>query len=109
MELTGVSPTVGPVTLVQSPVQPSLGEVTRITPGIDFPAESFFDVYMRIQLPGPGLTLTHPIRRLEQRTIPFLQLRTRSARFESWESWAKAGWVRCFSRSSSNRCAAELH
>jgi hypothetical protein len=36
---------------------PSPGEIHSITPGIDFPAESFFDVSLRIDLPGLGLSL----------------------------------------------------
>jgi hypothetical protein len=48
LELTGVSPLMGPVTLVESSLYASGGEVQ--TPALSFfPAESFFDVYFEIQ------------------------------------------------------------
>lgn len=43
----------------KNPGLPSPGSTRSITPGIDFPAESFFDVYYEVELPGllPGDTL----------------------------------------------------
>ena len=38
---------------------PSPGQVRSLSPGIDFPAESFFDVFVEVEIPGilPGETL----------------------------------------------------
>jgi hypothetical protein len=60
MELTGPSP-IGPVSVRESPTIASQGEVQQITPGIDFPAESFFDVFVEIDTPHPptGLGTLH--------------------------------------------------
>jgi len=68
LRLTGVSPTLGLITLQQSPIQPSVGEIEEIvnrTPGVlDLPpftpagsADSFFDVFVEVDLPGVGLHL----------------------------------------------------
>lgn len=52
MSLTGISP-FGPSTVIEVPNQPSLGKTTgQPVPGVDFPADSFFDVFVEIQSPG---------------------------------------------------------
>lgn len=49
MDLTGTGPNIGPVIITESPATPSLGIIEGKYPdGIDFPAESFFDVYVEI-------------------------------------------------------------
>ena len=55
LELSGMSPTLGPVVVRQSPDLPSLGEVRQQEPGEDFPADSFFDIFVEIDLPDLGI------------------------------------------------------
>jgi hypothetical protein len=55
MELTGTSP-FGPITVRQSPDDASVGEVRQQSAGEDFPATSFFDVFVEIELPDMNLT-----------------------------------------------------
>jgi hypothetical protein len=68
LDLTGVSPLLGPVVVRQSPQRRSLGAIeeqeNRIQGPLDFPAESFFDVFFEIELPDAGLVLhnTDPFR-----------------------------------------------
>lgn len=65
MELTGSSPlVVGPITVrvrPAPPAPPSTGQITEITPGIDFPAESFFDVTFEVELEALTLHSVDPI------------------------------------------------
>ncbi len=42
-----------PIQVRESPDKHSTGIIRQITPGVDFPAESFFDVYVEIQTPLP--------------------------------------------------------
>lgn len=42
-----------PIQIRESPEKHSTGIIRQITPGEDFPAESFFDVYVEIQTPLP--------------------------------------------------------
>lgn len=51
MELTGISPLLGPVTVRVGRsfgLPPSTGTIRQQTPGVDFPADSFFDVFFEI-------------------------------------------------------------
>jgi len=48
MELNGKGYFVPFATVVLEPSSPSTGQITQITPGIDFPAESFFDVFVQV-------------------------------------------------------------
>jgi len=71
MNLTGTDLTLGPITMIESPTLDSLGAVTGTTDGTEdpvgspcdnpsggcFPAFSFFDVFVEIQVPSFGLTL----------------------------------------------------
>ncbi len=63
MELTGVCDLFGPlpVTIRVNPGIPSLGQVMDHNPDPrrDFPAESFFDVFMEIDIDGFGQTFKH--------------------------------------------------
>ena len=49
MDLQGSSPILGPFMIRESPTKQSLGRTTQQTPGVDFPADSFFDVFFEIQ------------------------------------------------------------
>jgi hypothetical protein len=55
MHLTGYNSHVGPITIIESPSKASTGAVQQLSAGKDFPASSFFDVYVEIQtsLPFP--------------------------------------------------------
>ena len=53
MTLTGPSP-LGPIIVRESPTLASSGRIKQQTPGVDFPADSFFDVFVEIDIP-PGL------------------------------------------------------
>ena len=57
MDLTSSSPV--PITLRESPSLPSPGVIRAQQPGSDFPADSFFDVFVEIEIGGPGGTLVH--------------------------------------------------
>jgi hypothetical protein len=52
MSLTGNSKHVGPITVVQSPSIPSKGAIQQISAGQDFPASSFFLLYIEIHVPA---------------------------------------------------------
>jgi hypothetical protein len=56
MNLVGTSNYIGPITIIESPSKKSTGAIQQKTAGIDFPADSFFDVYVEIQtrLPFPN-------------------------------------------------------
>ena len=56
MELTG-SASFGDVIVRQSTQDQSMGEVRQREPGQDFPADSFFDVFVEVEVPGLGMTL----------------------------------------------------
>lgn len=72
MNLKSVAPVVVPATVKESPSKSSTGKVKQISPGIDFPAESFFDVFIEIELPGQTLHNEVPIRiRSEINSLPF--------------------------------------
>jgi len=49
MTLTGNSPNIGPITIIQSPSKASTGKIKQQSPGQDFPADSYFDVYIEIK------------------------------------------------------------
>jgi len=49
MNLVGSSAYIGPITIIESPSKKSNGTIQQKTAGIDFPADSFFDVYIEIQ------------------------------------------------------------
>lgn len=55
MELTGAS-SIGTIIVRQSPRNRSLGEVRQQQVGVDFPADSFFDVFVEIELVDLGMT-----------------------------------------------------
>ncbi len=57
--LTGTSPVLGPIRLVQNPTLPSVGGIKASNVGSDFPADSFFDVFFEIET-----TLAPPFDRL---------------------------------------------
>jgi cysteine-rich repeat protein len=59
MDLTGSSGVLGPLRLVESPSLASPGEIEAQSPGADFPADSFFDVFFEIET-----TLRPPFDRL---------------------------------------------
>ena len=67
MSLTGTT-SVGPATVMQSPTRPSNGafeeQNNAATGTIDFPADSFFDVFVEVDLPQMNMVLhnTQPIR-----------------------------------------------
>ncbi|MBD3179219.1 MAG: T9SS type A sorting domain-containing protein [Candidatus Latescibacteria bacterium] len=58
--LTGWNPRFGNLKMWDGDL-PTIGQSIEITPGIDFPAESFFDVYFELELPDllPGDTLVN--------------------------------------------------
>ena len=62
MDLTGISPLLGPITVRESPLQQSQGQVKQQNPGVDFPAASFFDVFFEIETPLGTLHNKEPIR-----------------------------------------------
>ncbi len=78
MTLTGTDPTLGPITMVESPTLLSLGAVTGTPDGTEdpvgspcddpsggcFPAFSFFDVFVEIDVPNFAITLFNkdPVR-----------------------------------------------
>ena len=53
MNLVGTSPA-GPIFLRESPTRASLGRVEQQSPGADFPAQSFFDVFVELEVAGLG-------------------------------------------------------
>jgi hypothetical protein len=66
LDLVGVSG-LGPVTVRQSPSRPSLGLVRQIDPTADYPAESFFDVFLEIDVNG---TIIHNVDPIPMRAEP---------------------------------------
>jgi hypothetical protein len=59
LELTGTS-SFGPIAVRQSPDRPSMGLVEQQTPGQDFPADSFFDVFLEVEILNVGLIGYNP-------------------------------------------------
>jgi hypothetical protein len=58
MDLVGTSPLFGNVRVQESPYMISPGGFWQINPGIDFPAQGVFDVFVEVQSDSaPGLTL----------------------------------------------------
>jgi len=62
--LRGSSPE-GAAVIRESPLRRSRGQVVQQTPGADFPADSFFDLFLEIETPQGVLTHHNPVR-LEQ-------------------------------------------
>jgi len=65
MELVGSHPQIGPIRIRAGTtfgLPPSTGRITPITPTKDFPAESFFDVFIEIEIQGIPLTNVEPFR-----------------------------------------------
>ncbi len=62
MDLTGQSSILGPIRLRESPTRASTGTVFQLTPGADFPAGSFFDVFVEIDTSLGTLHNEQPIR-----------------------------------------------
>jgi hypothetical protein len=62
MQLTGAGPLFGPVMVRESPSRQSLGRIQQITPTLDFPADSFFDIFVEIDTPLGPLHNEDPIR-----------------------------------------------
>ena len=56
MSLTGTSSLLGPITVVESPTKLSTGAIRQQAISNDFPADSFFDVFIEIQTDGPYST-----------------------------------------------------
>jgi hypothetical protein len=48
MDMTGSSSVFGPIHVRESPSRPSLGQIRQQSPGTDFPADSFFDIFVEI-------------------------------------------------------------
>src|SRR5207247_10033542 len=61
MDLTGSSSVFGPVHIRESPSRPSLGQIRQQSPGVDFPADSFFDVFAEIDTSMGTLHTNDPI------------------------------------------------
>src|SRR5205823_3661693 len=51
----------GPVHIRESPSRPSLGQIRQQSPGVDFPADSFFDIFVEIQTSAGVLHNEDPI------------------------------------------------
>ena len=56
MDLQGSSVDLGTIHLRESPSRPSLGQIRQQTPGVDYPADSFFDIFFEVDL-ASGTTL----------------------------------------------------
>ncbi|MCX6030340.1 MAG: DUF6073 family protein [Chloroflexi bacterium] len=62
MNLTGIGPS-GPLNVRESPSLPSRGRIVQQAQGADFPADSFFDVFVEMDIPGVGtLHNAEPVR-----------------------------------------------
>lgn len=59
LDLTGASPVLGALHVIESPTLASTGLVKSQSAGVDFPADSFFDVFFEIET-----TLPPPLNRL---------------------------------------------
>jgi hypothetical protein len=56
LHLTGDDPTCGPVTISLNSNIPSTGQVVSQSALSDFPADSFFDVFIKVEIPNLGKT-----------------------------------------------------
>jgi len=56
MNLVGTSMHVGPITIMQSPLNKSFGAIREVNAHVEFPADSFFDVFVAIQVPALSTT-----------------------------------------------------
>jgi len=61
MELTKTSVNIGEIMIIESPSKESSGAVQQLSSGEDFPADSFFDVYVEIQTPFGTLHNDDPV------------------------------------------------
>jgi len=59
LDLSGALPQGPPLTLTLDPGKLSIGYTMQQKPGIDFPAQSFFDVFFDVQVGGPSPVLLH--------------------------------------------------
>lgn len=60
MSLCGASSYIGSLWIVESPSKASKGAVQQLSAGVDFPADSFFDVFVEIQTTlAPPLSTLH--------------------------------------------------
>ncbi len=57
MELVGTSPLLGEVRLTENSSLPSLGKIKQQNTEADYPADSFFDIFIEIELPNRTDTL----------------------------------------------------
>ena len=62
LDLTGNSGPLGPITMRRAPSPPSQGQTTQQTPGVDFPANSLFDLFFELQTTGDTLHNTQPLQ-----------------------------------------------
>jgi len=76
MELAGTVPESGNIVIRQSSTQQSLGNIAQQTPGgEDFPADSFFDIFIEIEVEGVPPFLTSPFVNMDPirvQTFPVL-------------------------------------
>jgi hypothetical protein len=63
MDLSGMSPN-GPLLMRESPTRLSLGRIVQQAPGVDYPADSFFDVFFELSLNGGNtwIPVDQPVR-----------------------------------------------
>lgn len=61
MNLTGMTP-LGPVGVRESPTRASVGKIQQQTPGADYPADSFFDVFVELDTGMGMLHHQEPVR-----------------------------------------------
>jgi hypothetical protein len=59
MDLMGTDPIAGPVEIHINKTKPSVGEIRERAPGTCFPADSFFDVFIEVKVPGQDVTLVN--------------------------------------------------
>ena len=55
MELSGMGSLFGPFQMIEPTTSPSLGTTKAQLPGTTYFADSFFDVFFEVSLPGPGI------------------------------------------------------
>ncbi len=60
LALSGVSP-IGPITVRESGIRRSTGQIVQQTAGTDFPADSFFDVFVEIETPLGTFVNNEPV------------------------------------------------
>lgn len=77
LQLAGTTP-LGPLAIRQNPDRPSTGQVRQQDAGLDFPADSFFDVFVEVEVAGTVLENRMPvhmenvINSLPPDTFPYL-------------------------------------